>query len=101
MNKLYSMKWILHPRGEQEHNKLELYLKSLVDSGDLREINQEYVVTGKAITTIQNYEEEERLHVENVKLQRKMFWVTLILAFLALIQSGLLQLPTIIDWTGK
>lgn len=71
MTKLYSIKWVLHPEGDQQQEKLELYLDSLVKSGDLELINDEYVVTGNAIRTIKKFEEEERRHVENVKMQKK------------------------------
>lgn len=97
MTKLYSIKWILHPEGDQQQEKLELYLDSLVKSGDLELINDEYVVTGNAIRTIEKFEEEERRHVENVKMQKKMFWLTIIIALLALIQAGVIKLPVLLD----
>lgn len=97
MTKLYSINWVLHPSRDEQEKKLELYLDSLVTSEDLRKVNHEYVVTGKAISTIEKYEEEERRHVEAVKLQRKMVYLTIILAFVALVQSGLIKLPTLLD----
>ncbi|MCK4828478.1 hypothetical protein KA005_72780 [bacterium] len=97
MTKLYSINWVLHPSGDDQQEKLELYLDSLADTGELQNINDEYVVTGKAISTIEKYEEEERRHVEAVKLQRKMVYLTIILAFVALVQSGLIKLPTLLD----
>ena len=57
MTKLYSIKWVLHPSADEQQNRLELYLDSLVESGDLRKVNTEYVVTGKAISTIEKYEQ--------------------------------------------
>jgi len=101
MTKLYSIKWILHPEGDQQQEKLELYLDSLVKSEDLELINNEYVVTGNAIRTIEKFEEEERRHVESVKMQKKMFWLTFIIALLALIQAGVIKLPTLLDLSGK
>jgi len=53
MTKLYSINWVLHPSKEEQQNKLELYLDSLVESGELRKVNYDYVVTGKAISTIE------------------------------------------------
>lgn len=100
MTKLYSIKWVLHPEGDQQQENLELYLDSLVKSGDLDLINDEYVVTGKTISTIEKFEEEERRHVESVKMQKKMFWLTIIIAFLALVQAGVIKLPVLLDFTG-
>lgn len=101
MTKIYSMRLFLHPSWEVQHKKTDLYLESLVSSGELDKINDEYVVTGKAISTIEKYEEEERRHTEAVKLQRKMFWLTLIALLFAIVQSGLIKLPTVIDFSDK
>jgi hypothetical protein len=99
MSKLYSIKWVLHPSRDEQQHILELYLESLVESGELCEVNQKYVVTGKAISTIEKYEEEERRHTEAVKLQRKMVYLTILLLFIAIVQSGLIKLPTLLDFT--
>jgi len=101
MTRLYSIKWVLHPSKDEQKNKLELYLESLVDSGELRKVNYEYVVTGKAIGTIEKYEEEERRHTEAVKLQKKMVSLTILLAFVAIVQSGIIKLPVLLDFTGN
>lgn len=101
MTKLYSIRWVMHPSRDHTEQKLELYLDSLIDSGELEKINLEYVVQGKALSTIERYEEEERRHREAVILQKKMVSLTIILAFLALIQSGVVKLPTLIDFSQK
>jgi len=101
MTKIYSMRLFLHPSWEAQQKKLELYLGSLVDSGELKEINNEFVVTEKSISTIERYEEEERRHSEAVKLQRRMFWLALVALIFAFVQTGVVKLPTIIDFTGK
>lgn len=97
MERIYSMRMFLHPSWEAQHRKVELYLDSLVQSGELALVNGEYVVTGLAISTIERYEEEERRHAEAVRLQRKMFWLTLVAVIFAVVQSGFVKLPTIID----
>jgi hypothetical protein len=101
MTKLYSINWILHPSGEEQQKKLEFYLESLVLSGELKVINNEYVVTGKAISTIEKYEEEERRHTEAVKLQKRMFWLTILLLIAAIIQSGVIKLPALLDLSNN
>ena len=100
MTKIYSMRLFLHPAWEVQHKKLDLYLESLVSSGELRKVNNEYVVTGKAISTIEKYEEDERRHTEAVKLQRKIFWLTIIAVIFAIVQSGVIKLPTVIDFSN-
>ena len=100
MAKLYSINWVLHPSADQQQQKLELYLKSLVESGELQYINHEYVVTGKAVSTLERYEEEDRRHIEAVKLQRKMVSLTILLVFMAMVQSGLIKLPALLDFSS-
>jgi hypothetical protein len=99
MTKLYSMNWVLHPSADEQHRKLELYLDSLVESGELRNINHEYVVTGRAISTLERYEEEERRHSEAVKLQRKMVSLTILLVIMAMVQAGLIKFPPLLDFS--
>lgn len=101
MTKLYSIKWVLHPKSDVQEKKLELYLDSLVKSGDIKKINHEYEVTGTAISSIEKFEEEERRHVENVKMQKRALWLTIIIAIAALIQAGVIKLPTLIDLSAK
>lgn len=100
MTKLYSIKWVFHPSRREQRGRLELYLDSLVESGEIKNINNEYMVTGKAINTLERYEEEERRHTEAVKLQKKMVGLTILIAFIALVQSGVIQLPVLLDLTG-
>lgn len=97
MTKIYSMRLFLHPSWEVQHSIVKLYLDSLVSSGELNFISNEYVVTGKAISTIEKYEEDERRHTESVKLQKKMFWLTVIAVIFAVVQSGVIKLPTVFD----
>jgi len=97
LSKIYSTRLFLHPSKDAQRDKLELYLDSLVNSGELRKVNNEYIVEGAAISTIEKYEEEERRHTEAVKLQRKMFWLTVVAVIFAFIQTGVIKLPTILD----
>jgi hypothetical protein len=97
MAKLYTMRLFLHPSWEVQERKVELYLDALVHSGELRKVNNEYVVNGAALITLETYEEEERRHTEAVKLQARMFWLALIAALFAFVQTGLVKLPTVVD----
>lgn len=97
MTKLYSLHWVLHPDSKYQEEKLELYLDSLVNSGDLERVNGEYVVQGKAINTLEAYQEEERRHRESVRIQRRIVALTLFIAIFALVQTGIIAVPTLID----
>lgn len=101
MTDLHSIKWILHPHGEEEQRKLEFYLDALVETGELRKVNYEYVLTGFALRAIEEYEEQERKHTENVKMQWRTFWLTLAIVGLTVVQAGIIKLPALVDWTAK
>jgi hypothetical protein len=100
MTDLHSIKWVLHPRGDAEHRKLEFYLDALVDTGELKKINYKYILTGLALRAIEENEEQERKHTANLKMQWRMVLLTLVIAGLTLVQSGLVKLPALLDWTG-
>lgn len=54
-----------------------------------------------AVRMIEEYEEQERKHTENVKMQGRMFWLTLTIALLTLVQAGLVKLPPLFDFTSE
>lgn len=101
MTDLYTLRWYLHPQGEEQQQRVEFYLESLAETGELKQLNYKYVVTGLALRTIEEYEEQERKHTENVKTQSRMVWLTVAVAIAGLVQAGLVKLPTIIDLTTK
>jgi len=99
MTALYSIKWFSHPQGADAQRRLEFYLDSLAATGELKIVDYKYVVTGQALRTIEEYEEQERKHTENVKIQRRALWVTVAIAALTVVQSGLIKLPPFLDLT--
>lgn len=101
MTQLYSVKWVLHPDQDSQRGKLEFYLESLVDTGELKKVNHKYFLTGLALRAIDEYEEDERKHTENVKIQRRMIWLTAAIAALTLVQAGIVKIPTLLDFTSS
>lgn len=97
MVKLYSMRMFLHPTWETQEKRLQLYLDSLVASRDITMVNDEYVVSGAALSTIERYEEEERRHAEAVKMQWLIAAITILGVAFAAVQSGFIKLPTVLD----
>jgi hypothetical protein len=101
MTNIYSMRLFLHPSWEAQSRKMKLYLDSLVQSGDIEKVNDEFVVTGKALNTLERYEEEEQRHTEAVKLQRRMFWIAVIALLFTIVQAGIVRLPTLLDLSAS
>jgi hypothetical protein len=99
MTKLYSIRWVEHPDSDSQENKLSLYLDSLVDSGELTKDRVDYFVTPKAILTLEKYEEDERRHRNQIRLQIMMVILTALLAIMAMIQTEIIKVPTILDLT--
>jgi hypothetical protein len=97
MTGLYSIKWALHPDRDPQQKRLKFYLDSLVDTGELKLIDHKYQLTGEALKAIEIYEEQERKHTQNVKIQRRMFWLTVAIVLLTAAQAGLYKLPTLVD----
>ncbi len=97
MTELNSLMWVLHPNRDTEQRKVELHLESLCESGELGKQNHRYVVTGRTISTIEKFEEDERRHRENTRIQWAMVGLTLMIALLTLVQAGLVKLPMFID----
>lgn len=99
MTELYSIRWYSHPQGGDTRRRLEFYLESLVETGDLRCANHMYSVTGQGVRALEEYEEQERKYAEGVKLQAKTFWVAVAVALLTVVQAGLIKLPPVVDLT--
>lgn len=100
MTGLYSVKWIMRPDRDSQRHKLEFYLRSLVDTGELTKSQNVYKLTGHALRAIEEYEEQERKHTESVKIQRRVMWLTFAIALLTGAQANLYRLPTLIDFTS-
>lgn len=99
MTYLYSTKWYLHPNSTQIRKKMDLYLESFVASGELKAIpgKLEYVVTGKAIATMEQYQIEKKRAEDAHSMQRNIVILTFVLAFFAAIQSGVIKSPELIN----
>ncbi|MFZ4526223.1 MAG: hypothetical protein ACOYOE_11950 [Chlorobium sp.] len=100
MTILYSIKWLQHPDRELHKKKLNFYIESLVDSGELKRKADKFMLSGKGRQAIENYEEQERKHSDNIKAQRRIFWLSVVIALLTAVQAGLIKLPTLVDFSS-
>lgn len=97
LTKIYSMRLFLHPEMETQSRSIKLYLDSLVESEDLRENNGEYTATGKAIATLESFEEIEQRHVATVKLQQRTMWIALLALLFAVVETEIVKVPTLLE----
>ena len=87
--KLLGERWASHPKGLEEYKKLRLMYNSLVESNEITGGNDSYQPTGKALSTLQNYELEDMRYKSQVRLQWWLVFATIVLAISALIDVGL------------
>ena len=100
MTKLYSPRWYLHPKGRDSRKRMDLYLNSFVSSGELVVVERgDYKVTGKAIATLESYQMESAREKDAQYTQYALVFLTLILAIIGVIQSGIVKVPTLLDFT--
>lgn len=97
MTLMYDIRWYLHPNHDEQHHRIELYLDALAETEHLNKSQMHYKITGYGIAAIELYEEEERKHSESISTQRKMLWLTVVIAALTIVQAGLIKLSPILD----
>ncbi len=77
----HSRKWLYHPDKDRHKAHLELVLDSFLDSGDLVKKSSNYVVTGKALVTLSEYELSVQRHKDQIstaKVGNKLTWAIII-----------------------
>lgn len=99
MSLIHTDKWYLHPNKEDEHHRVQFYLEKLAETKDLVKNGIDYQITGQGVAAIEVYEEQERKHGESMSTQSRMFWLTIVIALLTLVQAGLVKLPPLLDLT--
>lgn len=77
----YSRKWLYHPDRDRHKAHLELVLDSFLDSGDVVKKGSNYIVTGKALVTLSEYELSVQRHRDQInaaKVGNKLTWAIVI-----------------------
>lgn len=86
-----------HPLESAVSTRMRLVLKSLVDTGELKQPDSvSFVLTGGGLSSLERVEEEDRKHRDAMRIQRRMVWLTLILMLSAIVQADLVDLPTLL-----
>ncbi|MDL5364160.1 hypothetical protein QSH18_00910 [Xanthomonas sp. NCPPB 2654] len=101
MSLIHSERWYLHPNHDNEHHRVQFYLDKLAETKDLVKNGIDYQISGQGVAAIELYEEQERKHGESISAQRRMFWLTIVIALLTLVQAGLVKLPSLLDFTSQ
>jgi hypothetical protein len=97
MTDMHTIRWITHSNGESIRSRLELYLDSLVDTGELTKANGDYRLTGHALRLVEERSEQERKHRQGIRIQWLIAALTLATVILAIFQAGLIELNPLLD----
>ncbi|WGI22419.1 hypothetical protein [Amylibacter sp. IMCC11727] len=89
-NRIYS-----HPKKDEYRANLLIDLDSLTATDDVKIVDNNYVATGRAVVTIAEYEVENRHHLDNKKHNNRIFWLTIVLVLV-----GILQVPYVQEYLG-
>lgn len=87
----------LHPEYRSESKKIAAYLEAFVDTQELKLIKGSYHLSGLAFKAIEDYEEQDRKHRSANRIQYIMVFLTIVLAFFAAVQAGVITLPMLIN----
>ncbi|MFA0656319.1 hypothetical protein ACPV5L_10230 [Vibrio astriarenae] len=101
LNGMYGSYTILHPLFPTLKQGTHLVLMSLAESGELQQVNSfDFRVNGKALSTFEHLREERAKEERSKRQASMMLWLTVVLAFAALFQSGLVRTThfSSIDW---
>lgn len=95
---LYGKLWYKHIRNEEFRRKVTLLINSLVITEDLALRDDRYFVQPKSVATIVEYEKEERRNQQQLKIQKNIVRLMLVItAATLLITLALLSLAGIVD----
>jgi len=101
MSHRHGYQWAGHPDWKAHHDVLEFHLELLSDSGELRKAHDGYRPTGLALKTLEESEEQDRKHSANIRVQVLLALLAVVTSAGAVVQAGLVKLPTVVDWTDN
>lgn len=93
--------WVGHPDWQAHRRALSRQLTGLVDTGELRLLDdgRRFTPTGQAYRTLEEGDDTDRKHRDNFRLQVGIVILTLVGAFMGAVQANVVKLPTLLDLT--
>lgn len=94
-------RWAGHPGWQAHRQALNLRLRGLVDTGELRlsDDGLRFFPTGQAYRALDESDDIDRKHRDNFRLQVVIGLLTLVGAFMGAVQASVVKLPTLLDLT--
>lgn len=95
---LYGTLWYNHIKNEDFRRKITLLLQSLVITGDVKLDDEKYYIQGQAISTIVSWESEEKRSIQQLRNQKNINRLTLVItASTLMITIAILALAGIVN----
>lgn len=89
MSHFYTVRWVHRPDKEELLRYYRLLLDSMSEVQDLEYIElQGYRLKPQALNTITDFDLEEQRHVDNKNTQNRIFWLTVALIIVGVVQAG-------------
>ncbi|PQV57540.1 hypothetical protein LX70_01346 [Defluviimonas denitrificans] len=88
LSDFYGNRIYAHPQLDEVSARFRLVIESLAASGDLKKANlHEFQLEPQALETISSYEQDERRHRDSVRQNKRLFWITVIIAIATALQA--------------
>ncbi|MEO0892614.1 MAG: hypothetical protein AAFY35_08480 [Pseudomonadota bacterium] len=84
---LYGNRAFEHPAFNKEYTAFKLLLGSLAATGDLVSENGKYRLSASSLKSIADFEEAERRHADSVRQNKRLFWITVVIAVATAMQA--------------
>ena len=101
MSARHGDRWAGHPSWWSHHSRLDEQLELLVEAGDLRKGASGYRPTGQGLRTLDDADETDRKHRENVRVQWGLVVLAIASVVMAAAQAGIVKFPTLLDLTSE
>lgn len=86
--RIYGNRFFAHPAYKREFARFKMIIDSLIHTDDLvKEEHGNFRLSKKALFTIASFEETERRHYDSVIQNRRIWWLTVVLAVAAVTQT--------------
>ena len=84
---LYGNRAFEHPAFNKQYTAFKLLLGSLAATGDLEMENGKYRLSPSSLKSIADFEEAERRHADSVRQNKRLFWITVVIAIATAMQA--------------
>lgn len=85
---LHGTRWLYHPQKEALQRYYKLALNSLIETGDVQEVDLRYQPGRQALATLHTYATEQQRHGQMHRQQQLFFVLTFCLVMVGLIQAA-------------